>query len=238
MIARSKFAKAFVSGVCLIVAFYVFLSAVLVEPFGVLRSRFDGLVDASTPFFEQRWSLFAPNMPMENSELLVQAEYREGGALVRTAWVNVTRIEFQAVAGHPLPSRVKKTSWNLQNRYMDGFQRLADVQKSLLTSDIEGDVRVELDATGGDDKLHENVALYDGLLLEYLTYFMSAYSSREVEALRWRVVSESIPERRNVIERSSLDTDVVTFGWRVAARVDDDLMLSAFEDLIQRYAER
>src|SRR5690606_7084001 len=97
---------------------YVFVSATFTLPPTPAR----GFVQATfAPYFSQRWNVFAPNVMRTNRELQIQVQWREEGELVHSDWVDVTDMEYAAVRGIPMPSRISKSSFNATQAYMSRY---------------------------------------------------------------------------------------------------------------------
>ncbi len=108
-----------------VVVSYVFVTLLFVSPPNPVKTAFSGVSKAATPYFAQKWNVFAPNIAKSNPQLRIQGQWRgSDGALVKSEWINVTAVEFGAVAGNALPSRVQKLSWNALAAYLTRFLRV------------------------------------------------------------------------------------------------------------------
>src|SRR5688572_11830167 len=102
-----------------VIAGYIFVTLVFVMPPGPVKSAFAEVRSAASPYFTQKWNVFAPNIAKTNPELRIQAQWRdESGELIKSDWVSITELEFQSIPGNLLPSRIHKSSWNAQSAYL------------------------------------------------------------------------------------------------------------------------
>lgn len=234
-----------------IVASYVFLTLLFVTPSNPMKSAFAGVTSAASPYFSQKWNVFAPNIAKSNPQLRIQAQWRDDeGELVKSEWVSVTAVEFGAVAGNALPSRIQKLSWNVLAAYSTRFGDLNTEQKAAVQDTfierfdggyrgIPSEELIDRLVSLGDDRGDVlDLLRYDFMIKEYATYFATATFDEEIERVRWEVYRE----RPNDFDRR-FDDDVqyesttTRFGWRHA---DDQIRadaLAAFEDVIARYGD-
>lgn len=110
-----------------IVAGYVFVSATFTLPATPAQAA---VREVFAPYFSQRWNVFAPNIMRANRELQIQVQWRDGGELVESEWVDVTDIEFGAARGVPAPSRISKNSFNATQAYLSRYRALSDAQQN------------------------------------------------------------------------------------------------------------
>ncbi|WP_322409904.1 DUF5819 family protein [Microbacterium invictum] len=234
-----------------VVAAYVGVTLLFVNPPNPVTGAFSAVKSASTPYFAQEWNVFAPDIARSNPQLRVQAQWRDArGELVKSRWVNVTEIEFAAVEGHPLPSRVQKLSWNALSSYLSRFDDLAPAQRLMVQ-----DTFIERSGAGfrgippeelvdslselGDDRgAAIGLLRADFALKEYLTYFATASFGQQIERVRWEVYRE----RPNDFERqfdsvAQHAPTTLRFGWRQADDAVRPEALAAFEEVIARYGD-
>lgn len=234
-----------------VVVAYIFVTLLFVSPPNPVKTAFSGVTGAASPYFAQKWNVFAPNIAKSNPELRVQAQWRDDdGDLIKSEWRSITAVEFGAVTGSALPSRVQKLSWNALAAYLTRFGALTNEQKTVVQDTFierfDGGYR----GTPSDElierltSLAENhsevIALlrYDYMLKEYATYFATAAFDEEIERIRWEVYRE----RPNAFDRrfddeQQYEPSITRFGWRHA----DDRMradaLASFEEIIARYGD-
>lgn len=235
----------------LVVITYVFVSLLIVTPPSPITTAFSGLTSAASPYLTQKWNVFAPHISTSNPQLRVQAQWRDDeGRLVKSTWINVTAVEFRAVTGNVLPSRIQKLSWNALSSYMARFGDLSAEQKAVVQDTfierfdggyrgIPAEQLIDRLTSLADNRGDVLESLrYDFMLKEYATYFATAAFDEEIVRVRWEVYRE----RPNDFDRRFDDVPqheptVTRFGWRQADdRVREDA-LAAFEEVIERYGD-
>ncbi|GAB3618019.1 hypothetical protein GCM10027416_25760 [Okibacterium endophyticum] len=236
-----------------VVGFYILLTMLYVLPANPVKSALSGLTSAASPYFTQKWNVFAPNIARSNPELRIQAQWLdENGERVKSDWISMTDIELNAVEGNMLPSRIQKSSWNLQSLYLSRYNKLNDEQKAIVKDtfierDGEGGFRAKPSA-GLVDEITElgesrsrvvDLLRYDYMVKEYATYFATAYFDQEIIRVRWQVYRErpnDFDQRFDETEQHEPTT--VTFGWRQADDVIRPTVLDVYKDVIDRYGDR
>jgi hypothetical protein len=235
-----------------VVATYVFVTMLFVLPPNPAVSALSGVTKAASPYFAQKWNVFAPNIATSNPQLRIQAQWRDvDGALVKSDWTNVTEIEFGAVTGNALPSRVQKLSWNALAAYLSRFRKLTTEQRAIVQDTFierfDGGFRGkppeqlvdQLDGLAENPAAVRDLLRYDYMLKEYLTYFATAAYDHKIERIRWEIYRERPNDFDHRFDETvQYEPTTTQFGWRQA----DDLMradaLAAFEDVIARYGTR
>ncbi len=232
-----------------VVAAYVFVTLLVVTPPNPVKEAFSGVTRAASPYFTQRWNVFAPNIARSNPELRIQAQWRdEAGELVKSEWVSITEVEFGAVAGHPLPSRIQKSSWNTLGSYLRRYRDLNDAQQEIVRDTFierhdggyrgkpPDDLIAQLEALGDDRGDVVDLLRYDYMVKEYATYFATAWFGEEIERIRWEIVRSRPNDWEHRFDDVQQHEPTITrFGWRQA---DDRIRpeaLAVFEDVIARY---
>lgn len=235
----------------LAVAAYVCVTLLFVSPPNPVKTAFAGVTKAATPYFAQKWNVFAPNIAKSNPQLRIQAQWRgDNGDLVKSDWVNVTAVEFGAVSGNALPSRIQKLSWNALAAYLRRFGDLTTEQKVVVKDTFierfDGGYRAvpaeqlidRLESLGENRSDVLDMLRYDFMLKEYATYFATARFDKQIERIRWEVYRE----RPNDFERRfdgspQYQPTISRFGWRHADdRIRPDA-LATFDDVLTRYGE-
>ncbi len=152
---------------------------------------------AFSPYFTQRWNVFAPNIMKVNRSLQIQVQWRENGELQRSEWVDVTDTEFSAARGIPTPSRISKNSFNAaqawyqalsadqRDRVRDTFIRR--VNDGAFAPMDPGALLEEIDGLGGSRTALVSYLRYDYMLVRFASAFGNAYFDRDVERVRWRI---------------------------------------------------
>ncbi len=234
-----------------VVAAYVLVTMLFVAPPNPVKTALGGVTRAATPYFAQKWNVFAPNIAKSNPELRVQAQWRdEDGNLVKSEWRNITAVEFGAVSGNALPSRVQKLSWNALGAYMTRFRALTSEQRALVQDTfierfdggyrgIPSDTLVDRLAALSENRRDViDLLRYDYMIKEYATYFATATFDEKIERIRWEIYRE----RPNDFDRrfeadQQYEATTITFGWREADdRIRADA-LATFDALVSRYGD-
>lgn len=232
-----------------VVAIYIFVTIVLVVPPGAFRTAFNGIVSASSPYFSQKWNVFAPNIMKTNFTLAVQAQWLDdSGERVKSDWVNLTEIEQQSVPGNAIPSRIQKSSWNALLTYNKRYVALNEEQRTIVRDTFierhgdgfrakQSDALVEqLTELGSDQGDVVRLLRYDYMLKEYTTDFATAYFDKDIIRVRWQI-QRTRPndfEHRFDDERQ-FKKSTVTYGWRHVDDVIDPEVIAVYEDVIERY---
>lgn len=249
--ARRTQTIAAVLSICVLVG-YAFVAITFTIPAAPARAA---VSDAFGPYFSQRWNVFAPHIVKTNRELEIQVQWREDGELVHSDWVNVTDIEYGAVRGHPMPSRVSKSSWNAMQAYTTRYNALTEGQRerardTFIESQGVGEfgaIPVDelidlLDEDGGSRQAVVRFLRYDYMLMRFATAFGAAYFDRdadEIERVRWRIVTERPNDfLHRFDEEPQTPPTVRTFGWRQSTAEIDAETAAVFGDVIDRYTGR
>ena len=233
-----------------LVAIYVLVSLAFVAPAGAFRSAMAPALSAASPYFAQKWNVFAPNIMKANNGLRVQAQWRDdSGQLVKSEWVDLTEIEQNSVAGSAIPSRIQKSSWNATLAYNKRYVLLTSEQKAIVRDTFierTGDgfrakpvepLIDELSTPGSSTSDIVRFLRYDYMLKEYTTNFATAYFGEDIERVRWQI-HRTRPNDfdHRFDEAQQFDESNVTFGWRQADDVIDPETIAVYTDVIERYA--
>ncbi len=231
-----------------VIAFYVLVTSLFVLPANLTTQALGGLRTAAAPYFQQEWNVFAPNVARTNPELRIQAQWYEGSERVYSDWVSITAIEMGAVRGHPLPSRVQKSSWNALSRYYSRYSSLTTDQKILARDTFverKGDrfrAKRSADLIKQFTENTENQGRvvrflrYDNMMKEYATSFAAAYFEQDVVRVRWQILRERPNEFEHRFETEpQFGATEVTFGWRHVDHTVDPKSVSEFRAVIERY---
>lgn len=232
-----------------IVAIYIFVTIVLVVPPGAFRTAFNGIVSASSPYFSQKWNVFAPNIMKSNNTLAIQAQWvGDDGKLVKSDWVNMTEIEQQSVPGHAIPSRIQKSSWNAMLAYNKRYVGLNEAQRDVVRDTFierhddgyrakRADALVDqLDELGGSRGDVVRFLRYDYMLKEYATDFATAYFDKDIVRVRWQIQRTRPNDfEHRFDDEKQFKKSTVTYGWRHVDDVIDPEVIAVYEDVIERY---
>ncbi|QIS38568.1 DUF5819 family protein [Clavibacter capsici] len=234
----------------LAIAVYVATSILMVVP---QSDATRALTAAARPYFSQQWNVFAPSIQKTNRYLEMQAQWRDGsGALVKSEWVDITRVEYQAGEGRIQGSRTVKQSANLLKTYTSRFQALTPEQRTIVQDTFirRADTDSGFAARTAVSLIDQLTALDDGsrgrvitmlradyVMKEYTTYWATAWYGRDIERVRWRVVTERPNDfAHRSDDRQQFDPVTRTFGWREADDVIDPQALSVYQGIVERYA--
>ena len=234
----------------LLVAAYVFTTLVIVSPASAFRSSMAPLTSAASPYFSQKWNVFAPSIMKTNISLRVQAQWRnDAGELVKSEWASITGVEQEAVPGNAIPSRIQKSSWNAALIYSKRYALLSAPQQEIVR-----DTFIERSGEGyrakraepriaqlrdEEDNASDIVRFlrYDYMLKEYATNFATAYFDHDIERVRWQILRTQPNDFDHRFQQTQqFDDRAVTFGWRHADDVIDPETIAVYDDVIERYA--
>lgn len=197
------------------------------------------------PFFEQNWSLFAPNPVNAEDELLVRAQVvdSETGQTRTTDWANPTQLEWRLVLHNPAPSRASRLTSNLHRRVNTAWRRLNDRQKKIVAGDYEfmsdwGPLAEDLIAAqdGQTSAVVAGIVRADRVATGYATQYARAtwgdgiravqFQLRRTPVPRWDVRKEPVPDEPSFIARD--------FGWRPVL-VNDGQEESLFKSALEGF---
>lgn len=199
------------------------------------------------PFFQQNWSLFAPNPVNAEDELLVRAQVADPqtGVLSTTDWEEPTRLEWTLIHHDPAPSRASRITSNLHRRVNTAWNALTDEQQEIVGRDYDemDDWRPLADdliaAQGGETSTRvANIVRADRVATGYATQFARAMWGEEVVAVQFQLVRTPVPRwdvRFDPVPDDPAQT-IREFGWRPAL-VDPNQDASAFADVIDGLVE-
>ncbi|WP_166355451.1 DUF5819 family protein [Phytoactinopolyspora limicola] len=187
-----------------------------------LREEVNGYIQ---PFFQQNWSLFAPNPVSSESELLLRARTEDPvtGDIRTTEWVSPTQLEWSVVRGNPAPSRVSRLSANMHRRLNSAWNRLNDEQKEIVADDYEDmDVWTPLaddliEAQGGQTSSRvATIVRADRVASGYSTQVARALWGDDVVAVQFRLQRTPVPSWEDRFEPEPEEPHRIyrEFGWR------------------------
>lgn len=232
-----------------LVALYVLVSLIVVIPNKSITAPLSGLESAARPYFSQQWRVFAPKIIKSNTNLQVQAKWRNTeGEIESSEWIDIAAIEQQPTAGHISPSRATKSAWNAAQQYNNRYKKLNTEQKKVVRStfvevDTEGVYKAKptkqlvdmLSVHGENTAQIRNLLNYDAMLVQYTGTFATAYVGHDVEWVRWRIHSSRANDfNHRFQETSQFKPTSTVFGWR---QLDYDIPaaeLTVYQDLLRR----
>jgi len=204
-----------------------------------------------SPYFTQRWNVFAPNIMKVNRNLQIQVQWRENGELVHSDWVDVTDAEFTAARGIPTPSRISKNSFNAAQAYLTRYQALGDEQRERVRDTfirrVDGGFAPmqaqalldEIDGLGESRSSVVRFLRYDYMLVRFASAFGGAYFDRDVERVRWRIQHDRPNDfLHRFDEERQTELSYTTFGWRQPGVGPTDEVRAIYDEVIERYTGR
>lgn len=232
-----------------IVAGYAFVAGSFTVPSSPTRPM---VAEAFSPWFSQRWNVFAPNIMKVNRNLQIQVQWREGDDLVRSEWVDVTDIEFTSARGIPMPSRISKNTFNAAQAFVTRYQALSAEQRDRVRDTfIRGlgggafapvsadELLTQLDSLGGSRAAAVRYLRYDYMLVRFAAAFGTAYFDRPVERVRWRIEHDRPNDfLHRFDEERQTDLSYTTFGWRQPGTAPTDEVISIYDEIVERYTGR
>ncbi|WP_445338127.1 DUF5819 family protein [Clavibacter sp. CFBP 8614] len=232
----------------LVVAVYVATTILMVVP---QTSTTRALTAPARPYFGQQWNVFAPSIQKTNRYLQMQAQWRDGsGALVKSEWVDITDAEYESGDGHVQASRANKQSANLLKTYSARYLALSEEQRAVARDTFirrtddgfaaktpTSLVQQLTGLTEGTSGRVVSFLRYDYVLKEFATYWGTAYFGRDVERVRWRIVTTRPNDFEHRLDQErQFAPSVRTFGWRHVDDVIDPRALGAYQAVVERYA--
>ncbi len=199
------------------------------------------------PFFQQNWSLFAPNPVNAEDELRVRAQVEDPqtGEVTTTEWEDPTRLEWTLITHDPAPSRASRLTSNLHRRVNTAWDALTDDQQAILGTDYQdmADWRPladDLIASQGGETSNRvaNIVRADRVTTGYATQFAKALWGEDVVAVQFQLVRTPVPRWDVRFDRppENPQQTVREFGWRPAL-VDPNQDEAAFADVMDGLVE-
>ncbi|SDU81347.1 DUF5819 family protein [Jiangella alkaliphila] len=199
------------------------------------------------PFFQQNWSLFAPNPVNAEDELRVRAQVEDPqtGEVTTTEWEDPTRLEWTLITHDPAPSRASRLTSNLHRRVNTAWDALTDDQQAILGTDYQdmADWRPladDLIASQGGETSNRvaNIVRADRVTTGYATQFAKALWGEDVVAVQFQLVRTPVPrwDVRFDPPPENPQQTVREFGWRPAL-VDPNQDEAAFADVMDGLVE-
>lgn len=205
-----------------------------------------------SPYFSQKWNVFAPNIQKKDYFLEVRSRTVNGdGEASVTDWIPVTAIERRGNKGHLAPSRIQKLSQNVSTSYLSRYHKLTSDQREQAREDfvtrangkrnVMDDSEI-IDSIKGKQKNSSSVVRFvrmDYMLVRYATVFAEAHSDKPASEVQWRVVRK----QNNDFEHRFMESDqfkdrITTFGWRASDAGAYEPAVEHLEQMIDRQEGR
>jgi hypothetical protein len=169
---------------------------------------------------------------------------------VKSEWIGITDAEYESGIGDIQASRTNKQSANLLKTYSQRYQALSEQQRRVVQdtfirrtdSGFAAKTPASLveELTGLADGTSGRVISflrYDYVMKEFTTYWGTAYFGRELERVRWRVVTTRPNDFAHRLDEERQFTPTArTYGWRHVDDVIDPQALGAYRGVVERYA--
>ena len=232
-----------------IIAAFITVTAIMVAPSGALPAA-AGVKSAMSPYFTQRWTLFAPNVLKSNYYIEVQAGWAGTDGERRVShWIGLTDLEHAFTGAGLARPRISMLSWNAARTYRERYLELDEEQREYVrTTFIEGDgdsgflardaVVIADELSDGKDNRSDVIRFLrvDHMFRTHMTNFTTAYLGRDVDRIRWRVTITRANDFAHRYDDAQQFTDTVTtYGWRQARATVRPDVEAAYLDVIDRY---
>lgn len=211
------------------------LIALWVGPDNPIRQQIGAstLRSYAVPVFEQNWQIFAPTP----RRVAVEFEFRarivepESGEIVTTDWVNAVDGEDALIRGNPFPPRMALAARRITNRLNAAMREMnveqrAQIEAHYRTTSIT-ELRSRLLRDDGDAPASaawvDRYLLFDGVAVEFSTYYASQLWDGEVVEIQYRTSSRYVPTYASRDGRTIDDADRTYnhYGWRTAPELDE-----------------
>ena len=220
---RSAWVRGAAVALALVLSFHFAATALWVSPAAPLYDALAPVLNPyMQPFFQQGWSLFAPDPPEGDYAFLLRARWtdRSTGQLRTSGWVDVTTREWSGILHNPLHSRSDMDTDEL-SRILSGDQgNLSDNQTSIVERDYShsgwGHLLAELSAQkGADPGLLEAYVRHERVAAAFATQYAYALWGSDIEAVQVRLRYTPVPDFEYRADKDALPEDSFTYyGWR------------------------
>lgn len=153
------------------------------------------LTQYALPWFQQSWSLFAPN-PIDAAYYLEVRAVPEG--LSETEWVSASDVELSALHHNPLPPTATNVSNKLATGLHDSLQPLQETEREVLGWNFHHDVwtripqEIEKAGASPSPSLQHSLDL-DQAITAYATQFLKAQGLIEdTDLVQYRISKYSV----------------------------------------------
>ncbi|MDN6498522.1 MAG: DUF5819 family protein, partial [Yaniella sp.] len=214
------------------VVVHTLLIAMWVAPMTPAREQFgnDNLQTYVMPWFEQDWSIFAPNPRRTAVTFEVRAVYTDSeGTNNTTPWVDLVALEDDIVAGNLAGPRTAKLTRRLADRMHSARSNMNDEQLDWLAANyfltpIEQLRSRLLDVEGGTGTHHVDRYLQADVAATYIaTAVAELHDPVSIERVQYQTSSRQLPtwENRHDDDLDDRSRSYRTYGWRAPADLSE-----------------
>ena len=220
---RSDWVRAAAVTLALVLSFHFAATALWVSPAAPLYDALASVLNPyMKPFFQQGWSLFAPNPYQGDHTFLFRARWidRSTGQVRTSEWVNVTKREWNGVLHNVLHPRSDMLTEGLYDTLADDQDNLIGNQPSICQRDYSragwGRLLADLSAQqGADPDWLESYVRHEQVAAAFATQYAYARWGPGVQAVQIRLIDQLLPD---FVDRADKDAqpepEYIYYGWR------------------------
>ena len=220
---RSAWVRGAAVVLALVLSFHFAATALWVSPAVPLYDALAPVLNPyMQPFFQQGWSIFAPNPDQGDYTFLLRARWtdRSTRQLRTSDWVDVTRREWNGILHNPLHPRSDMYIYGLSPVLSDDRDNLIDNQASICERDYShsgwDQLLADLSAQkGADPDLQESYVRHERVATAFATQYAYALWGPDVEAVQIRLKYTPVPNFEDRADKDAQPKSVFTYyGWR------------------------
>lgn len=191
------------------------------------------------PFFDQNWSVFAPDPGTSDRSLFIRGYVGDPGSKrgELTDWLDVKNEADKHLPYDISPPRMRSIARRLAGSMTGEMNRLSDQQRRLVlanyaTTSIDELARRLEEAVPGFNA--EGYLFEESRLTTLSTLIARSVWGEDVSLVQFKIVANPVPsyEDRREITYGEVTSDEVRIGWRATPSVPDDVQ-DAFDDYVQ-----
>jgi Family of unknown function (DUF5819) len=222
-VGRSAWVRGAAILLALVLSFHFAATALWVSPAAPLGKALAPVLNPyMQPFFQQGWSLFAPNPYQGDFTLLLRARWtdRSTGELRTTDWVDISRREESGILHNPLHSRSDMVTYGLYQALIADRDNLTNYQASICERDYShsgwDQLLADLSAQKRADRdWLESYVRHERVAAAFATQYAYALWGPDVEAVQIRLKYTPVPTFEDRAGRDAQPKSVFTYyGWR------------------------
>jgi hypothetical protein len=207
----------------LVLSFHFAATALWVSPAGPIYNTLAPVLNPYIhPFFQQGWSLFAPDPWSGDYTFLLRAGWadRSTGQLRTSDWVDVATREWNGILHNPLHPRSDLYSEGLSEQLSGDQDKLTDNQASIVERDYShsGWDRLLADLSaqkGADPDWLRSYVSHERVADAFATQYAYALWGPDVEAVQFRLKYTPVPSFADRADKDAQPESFFTyFGWR------------------------